>query len=197
VHDGVGIGVGARTLMFVSVPPVDSHTRRSDKYAVAHTAVFPTATAVTVVAQEGGKKSDVGETVAMEVLYEPKSIRDIAAVPNPPGFTLAVTVPVPPTTRLCVPGEVVTEHGMGVGVGVGVGVGGIDSQILSTAHLRLTLQLVPPQQICPKAPQGGTGVGVGGIGVRVGVGRGLLHDERGTQAFVIGTLSHFVPVPLH
>lgn len=51
----VGVGVGAATLISVSLPPVVSQVLSvspsplSSKSAVAHTAVAPTATAVTVV----------------------------------------------------------------------------------------------------------------------------------------------------
>ena len=46
---GVGVLVGPDTLILVSVAPVDSHVRPSDKSAVAHTAVAPPAIAVTIV----------------------------------------------------------------------------------------------------------------------------------------------------
>ena len=49
VEVGVGIAVGPDTLISVSVSPVVPQVSPSDKSAVAHTAVAPPATAVTIV----------------------------------------------------------------------------------------------------------------------------------------------------
>jgi hypothetical protein len=62
---GVGVGVGPATLILVSVDPVDWQVLPSSKIAVAQTAEFPLAIAVTVVDNgELGGESETGLTVA-------------------------------------------------------------------------------------------------------------------------------------
>jgi hypothetical protein len=130
VEVGVGVLVGPSTKTSVSVAPVVSHTLSSLRSAVAHTAVLPPATPVTVVKYTDPVESIVGDTVAIEVLYDPNLILVIVADPNPED-TLAVTVPPPPIPIFNTDGVVVPlqdETGVGVGEGihpiqiVGVGV---------------------------------------------------------------------------
>ena len=99
---------GIYILMSVSFVPEAGHSLPSLRIAVAQIAVLPVLKPVTVIAY-GGVASLSGETIAKEVLYEPKFICVIVA-PLRPEVTVAVIISFPFANKFNADGEVVTAQ---------------------------------------------------------------------------------------